>query len=111
MDNYSPLSKLFEKQGDSLFGIGDILKAMEKMIRFTPTGGPYHDSTCDFKVITPKGATVKDIIEFALTQDEWGTISVKGKGELVYARGPIDTKLGLVKSDCIPEEVDRKSVV
>ena len=94
------------------FGI-DLIATLKQMIRFTPTSEPDKNAMCKFKVLIPKETTVKDIIDFALTQDEWGTISVKYNGNtsvLDYERKTIDSKKGTIKYDEITDEVKAMKV-
>ena len=86
----------------------DLIATLQQMIRFTPIGEPDKDAMCRFKVLIPEGTKVKDIIDFALTQDEWGTIEVR-HGDITdvldYERKTIDAKKGTIKYDQITDEV------
>lgn len=97
-----------ESQFRNLFAGGDIKKELEKRIRISPTSDPDKDSCCTFRVLLPKDTRVKDVIEFALNQDEWGTIEVR-HGDVTdvldYERHPIGTKRGRIKYDQITDEV------
>ena len=103
----------FTKEDNILVPGLDIVKALKQMIRFSPTGELDKESRLHFKVLIPKDTTVRDIIDFALSQDEWGTISVKHNGVtsvLDYERKTIDGKKGTIKYDEITDEVKAMKV-
>ena len=47
-----------------------------KDFKFNKVGGPYGDQCCDYALTVPEGATLQDLFDFIVTQNEWGSIRI-----------------------------------
>lgn len=68
--------------------------------------GPFGDETSLYSVDFPKGATVSDLIDFALSNTrEWGRINIKPDILKILSTYRLEYRYGVTISDTIPPSI------
>lgn len=81
------------------------------MFDFTPTSKLLGDCTMWYNV-SCQGATVNDLINFALSRSEWGDVRVIPNGESWFnAVAKLEYSYGRITKGNIPDDIRAKDVV
>lgn len=80
------------------------------MIQFKRTGGPYGDATSRYELVFRKEYTVKEFVEWCLTQDEWGSIGIHDPEQAWFQRGNpyCEYNRGTLKSNMPRKFINKK---